>query len=387
MRALRAVNVTPEWVRTNLPSGKRLTPHATPGRMLRHGTTDPMHAVNVMPERVLTNLLSEKTSGSARDTRKDTPSRDYRPDARRQRDAGAGPYKPPFKKTSGSGWVAKYPGKSKNGGGDHPQKKYPAPEGRGDFKRPFTRAAGPPTPRENERPSGDREKNPFKNRNANHLSSRGLCDRAISPKQSLLPPTNDAKDDGLIRLNKYIANSGVGSRREADKLIEMGLISVNGTTITELGTKVKRTDVVRYEDRLLKVEKNVYILLNKPKGFITTTEDPQERNTVMGLVAAACKERVYPVGRLDRNTTGLLLITNDGDLADRLTHPSYKAKKVYKAELDKPLSKTDAQHILKGVTLEEGRALVDDLAIISDDGKTVVSGDPHRVEPRSPSHF
>jgi len=179
------------------------------------------------------------------------------------------------------------------------------------------------------------------------------------------------KSDGLIRLNKYIANSGMGSRREADKIIEMGLISVNGVTVAQLGTKVKPGDVVRYEDRILKAEKPIYILLNKPKGFITTTDDPQERNTVMGLVAGACKERIYPVGRLDRNTTGLLLITNDGDLTDKLTHPSYKAKKVYKVELDKPLTKNDFEKIVDGVHLEEGRAMVDDLAIISDDHKTI----------------
>jgi 23S rRNA pseudouridine2605 synthase len=178
-------------------------------------------------------------------------------------------------------------------------------------------------------------------------------------------------DDGLTRLNKYIANSGVGSRRDADELIKMGLISVNGTVVTELGTKVKHGDVVRYEDKVLKAEKPVYILLNKPKGFITTTDDPQERNTVMGLVAGACKERIYPVGRLDRNTTGLLLLTNDGELADKLTHPSYKAKKVYKVELDKPLTKNDFIKIQEGVHLQEGKAMVDDIAMLSDDSKNV----------------
>lgn len=178
-------------------------------------------------------------------------------------------------------------------------------------------------------------------------------------------------DDGLIRLNKFISNSGVCSRREADELIKMGLISVNGTTITEMGYKVKPTDDVRHEDKKLKAEKPVYVLLNKPKGFITTTEDPQERNTVMGLVASACKERIYPVGRLDRNTTGLLLLTNDGDLTDKLTHPSYNIKKIYKAELDKPLTKNDFQKIADGVHLEEGKAIVDDIAIVSDDGLTV----------------
>jgi 23S rRNA pseudouridine2605 synthase len=174
-----------------------------------------------------------------------------------------------------------------------------------------------------------------------------------------------------IRLNKFISNSGVCSRREADELIKMGLISVNGKTITELGYKVNPGDEVRYESKILKAEKPVYILLNKPKGFLTTTKDPQERNTVMHLIANAVKERVYPVGRLDRNTTGLLLLTNDGELAEKLMHPSYNVKKIYKVELDRPLTKADAQQILEGVQLEEGKAIVDDLAIISDDKRTV----------------
>lgn len=175
----------------------------------------------------------------------------------------------------------------------------------------------------------------------------------------------------LIRLNKFMANSGVGSRREADEFIKMGLVTVNGVTIIEMGHKVKSTDDVRYEGKKLKAEKPVYVLLNKPKGFITTTDDPQERNTVMNLVSNVGKERIYPVGRLDRNTTGLLLLTNDGELADKLTHPSYKAKKIYKAELDKPITKADFQKILDGVHLEEGKAMVDDLAIVSDDKLTV----------------
>lgn len=174
-----------------------------------------------------------------------------------------------------------------------------------------------------------------------------------------------------IRLNKFIANSGVCSRREADELITMGLISVNGKTITELGYKVDPGDEVRHESKVLRAEKPVYILLNKPKGFLTTTADPQDRNTVMHLIGNIVKERVYPVGRLDRNTTGLLLLTNDGDLAEKLMHPSYDVKKIYKVELDRPLTKADAQHILEGVKLQEGRAIVDDLAVISDDRKTV----------------
>ena len=174
-----------------------------------------------------------------------------------------------------------------------------------------------------------------------------------------------------IRLNRYIANSGISSRREADELIRMGLISVNGKTITEMGYKVNPGDEVRYENKVLKAEKPVYILMNKPKGYLTTTDDPQERNTVMHILGTSIKERVYPVGRLDRNTTGLLLLTNDGDLADKLMHPSYNVKKIYKVELDKPLTKGDFQKITEGVHLEEGRAMVDDLALVSEDGKTV----------------
>lgn len=174
-----------------------------------------------------------------------------------------------------------------------------------------------------------------------------------------------------IRLNRFIANSGISSRREADELIKMGLISVNGKVISELGYKVSPGDEVRYEDKVLKAEKPVYILMNKPKGFLTTTDDPQERKTVMHIVGSAVKERIYPVGRLDRNTTGLLLLTNDGELADRLMHPSFNVKKVYKVELDRALTKADFQAIIEGVRLEEGRAAVDDLAIVSEDGRTV----------------
>ncbi len=174
-----------------------------------------------------------------------------------------------------------------------------------------------------------------------------------------------------VRLNRYIANSGVCSRREADELITMGLISVNGVTITELGYKVNPGDEVRYEQKVLRAEKPVYILLNKPKGFLTTTRDPQERKTVMNLIGEKIRERIYPVGRLDRNTTGLLLLTNDGELADKLMHPSYNVKKIYKVELDRALSQADLEKIREGVSLEEGRAMVDDVAIVSADGRTV----------------
>lgn len=189
-------------------------------------------------------------------------------------------------------------------------------------------------------------------------------------RQDITDKSTVPKSD-KIRLNKFIANSGVSSRREADNLITMGLISVNGKVVSELGYKVNPGDEVRYEDKVLHAEKPVYILMNKPKGFLTTTDDPQERKTVMHLIGPAVKERIYPVGRLDRNTTGLLLLTNDGDLADKLMHPSFNISKIYKVELDKPLTNADFQAIAEGVRLDEGRATVDDLAYVSDDKRTI----------------
>lgn len=171
---------------------------------------------------------------------------------------------------------------------------------------------------------------------------------------------------GLIRLNKYIANAGICSRREADKLIESGVIKVNGKTITSLGTKISPDDVVKFDNRTLNAEKKYYVLLNKPKGYITTTDDPYDRKTVMNLVRDACRERIYPVGRLDKDTTGLLLLTNDGELAKKLTHPRYKIRKIYHVVLDKALTKTDMNKILGGLTLEDGLIKVDKIAYVSE---------------------
>ena len=175
----------------------------------------------------------------------------------------------------------------------------------------------------------------------------------------------------LIRLNKYIANAGICSRRAADKLIEGGEVTVNGKTITELGYKVKPGDKVAYNGKLLGREKLVYVLLNKPKGIITTADDPQGRKTVMDVVANACEQRIYPVGRLDRNTTGLLLLTNDGELAERLAHPSHNIRKLYQVDLNKPLAEADFQKISDGVTLDDGVAKVDDIGYASPDAKTI----------------
>lgn len=180
-------------------------------------------------------------------------------------------------------------------------------------------------------------------------------------KKEALP----SKDE--VRLNKYIADAGVCSRREADKLITEGRIKVNGTVTTEMGLKVSREDVVTFDDKPLRKEKLVYILLNKPKDFITTTKDPKERKTVMELVKNACDERIYPVGRLDRMTTGLLLLTNDGELAEKLLHPSKNVTKIYQAELDKPLDELDFERIMKTVELEDGPVPVRDLAYVTED--------------------
>ncbi len=174
------------------------------------------------------------------------------------------------------------------------------------------------------------------------------------------------EERGLIRLNKYIANAGVCSRREADKLIEAGAVTVNGVVVTELGTKVMPTDEVRYGDQVLQREKPVYILLNKPKDFITTTSDEYDRKNVMNLVAGACEQRVYPVGRLDRNTTGLLLITNDGELAKKLTHPRYGVKKIYHVELDRNLGGDDFSQIISGLELNDGFIAPDELSYVGE---------------------
>ncbi len=194
-------------------------------------------------------------------------------------------------------------------------------------------------------------------------------ERAPSKIQKKIAQTDRRSDE--IRLNRYIANAGICSRRDADKLIEAGEIKVNNKVITEMGYQVKPTDIVKYGNRKLNREKPVYLLLNKPKDFLTTTEDPNDRKTVMELVKNATESRIYPVGRLDRNTTGLLLITNDGELADKLTHPSNEIEKIYQAELDKPLTDEDFEKIKAGLTLEDGEIKVDDLAKVTPDGYVI----------------
>ena len=189
-------------------------------------------------------------------------------------------------------------------------------------------------------------------------------------KNRQAPP--EPKYDGSTRLNKYISNAGVCSRREADKLIQAGAVSVNGQVVTTLGFKVHEGDVVSYGGEVLRSEPKRYFLLNKPKGYITTLDDPQERDTVMLLVQGCCKERIYPVGRLDKNTTGLLLFTNDGEMAKRLTHPSSNIYKIYQVQCDRPVSRNDMQQMIDGIELEDGPIAVDDIQYQGD-------GKDHRI--------
>jgi 23S rRNA pseudouridine2605 synthase len=180
-----------------------------------------------------------------------------------------------------------------------------------------------------------------------------------------------------IRLNKFLANAGKCSRREADAFIQAGVVTVNGQVVTELGTKIMRTDEVKFHDEPVKLEKKVYVLLNKPKDYVTTSDDPQQRKTVMDLVKDACPERIYPVGRLDRNTTGVLLLTNDGDLASKLTHPKFLKKKVYHVFLDKNVTAHDMSQIAEGITLDDGEIRADAIEYASDTDKSQVGIEIH----------
>lgn len=196
------------------------------------------------------------------------------------------------------------------------------------------------------------------------------------PKKKKGDPLPSFSDE--VRLNKYIANAGICSRREADVLIASGVVEVNGKIVTEMGVKVKPDDVVKYDGQTINLEKKQYVLLNKPRNFITTMDDPQGRKTVFELVANACKERVYPVGRLDRNTTGLLLFTNDGDLAKKLTHPRYQVAKIYHVTLDKPIKKEQLNALITGVELDDGAFVkADAVELLQESGSREVGVELH----------
>ncbi|HKL71667.1 MAG TPA: pseudouridine synthase, partial [Marinilabiliaceae bacterium] len=197
-----------------------------------------------------------------------------------------------------------------------------------------------------------------------------------SPDKNVQKSAENESKPG-IRLNKYISNSGVCSRRDADALISSGQITVNGKVVTELGTRVQLADDVQFNNQKLNPESKVYILLNKPKNTVTTSSDPEGRRTVLDIIEDACDERVYPVGRLDRNTTGLLLLTNDGDLSKKLTHPSYEVRKIYHAQLDKPLTKAHLDDIRRGVELEDGLMEVDEISYVNTSDSSEVGVEIH----------
>ena len=201
--------------------------------------------------------------------------------------------------------------------------------------------------------------------------SEGYKGKGKPTAERSYPKYNPNKVTGEIRLNRFVAQSGLCSRREADDFIAAGLVSVNGVIVTELGTKVWPTDVVKFNDERLQGEKNVYLVLNKPKGYVTTLEDDHAEKTVMELVQGACKERIYPVGRLDKNSLGLLLFTNDGDITRQLTHPSLRKKKIYEVTLDKALTRADFEQLAEGITLEDGDIFFDEISYIKDDKKSV----------------
>jgi 23S rRNA pseudouridine2605 synthase len=276
--------------------------------------------------------------------------------------------------------------KKREDGDDRPRKTYDRPSGdksfgerrsssdRGGFKKPFGDRGDKPTwkrgPSTSRRSDDERSSAPRVRESDGEWKTFDNPEEASAYKKSYAPSKShrgqDDGGDGSIRLNKYIANTGLCSRREADDMIGAGVIKVNGKIVTELGTKISAGDTVHYGDQLLRREKSVYVLLNKPKDYITTTDDPQERKTVLDLVQGAGDERIYPIGRLDRNTTGILLLTNDGDLAERLMHPKYNVEKIYQVTLDQNLRKEDFDKILEGFELEDGFIKADDLSFVGD---------------------
>jgi 23S rRNA pseudouridine2605 synthase len=212
------------------------------------------------------------------------------------------------------------------------------------------------------------------------LKKKGLKKPTLLPKKKIKPiaPTYpDIVFNKPVRLNRFIANTGLCSRREADEHIKGGFIKVNGEVVTEMGVKVNPNDEISFKDKVLSNQRKIYLLLNKPKGFVTSVDEPDGKKVVMDLVRSACKERIYPVGRLDKMTTGVLLFTNDGDLSLKLTHPSNRMRKVYQVSLDKPLAEEDLEKLEKGVELEDGAIAFDSIAYTEPDNKTQIGVEIH----------
>lgn len=323
------------------------------------------------------------------------------------REGGDRPYRPRFNNNSEGGDRPQRPYNREGGSyGDRPQRPSynreggerpyrprfnPNSDGSDRSQRPYNREGGeqrsygdrPYRPRFNSGEGGDRPQRPYNREGGDRPyrprprtsdydpNAKYSIKKQIEYKEQFVDPNEP------IRLNKFLANAGVCSRREADEFITAGVVSVNGEVVTELGTKIKRSDVVKFHDEPVSIERKVYVLLNKPKDTVTTSDDPQERRTVMDLVKGACNERIYPVGRLDRNTTGVLLLTNDGDLASKLTHPKFLKKKIYHVHLDKNLTKADMDQIAAGIQLEDGEIHADAISYTDDFKKDQVGIEIH----------
>ncbi len=220
------------------------------------------------------------------------------------------------------------------------------------------------------KPFGERrefsDRKQFGDKRERNFTPRQNDERQDRPVSNNYPKYNPNAQTGEMRLNRYIAQSGLCSRREADDYIAAGLVSINGVVVKELGSKVMPGDEIRFNDEQVKGEKKVYLVLNKPKGFVTSSDDPHADKTVMDLVRNACTERIYPVGRLDKNSLGVLLFTNDGDLTKQLTHPSHKKKKIYQVTLDKPVTRADFDSLASGITLEDGEIYADEISYVSE---------------------
>lgn len=339
------------------PYRPRFTSDNNGDRSQRVYNSDRPYGNNVGSERPYRPRFTNDNNG-------DRPQRAYSSDRPSyNRDNGERPYRPRFTNDNNGerpqrayGSDRPYRPRFTNDGGERPQRAYGndryGNNGGGD--RPYRPRF---TPNGGGRPGGygsrDNYNRPARRTGDYDPNAKYSRKKQIEYKEQFVDPNEP------IRLNKFLANAGVCSRREADEFITAGVVSVNGEVITELGTKIKRGDEVKFHDQVVSIERKIYVLLNKPKDTVTTSDDPQARRTVMDLVKGACAERIYPVGRLDRNTTGVLLLTNDGDLASKLTHPKYLKKKIYHVHLDKNLTKADMDQIAAGIQLDDGEIHAD----------------------------
>lgn len=319
------------------------------------------------------NFRDEQRSGGGHSERdRKSTARPFKPKFERDRDTDK---KPAFKRGK-EGFTER-----RKSGFDHRDERKPtreksfakdrdkSPRRRDDDNREFSRER---KDTRGQRPSREQREKRFKHEDFEEGRAFSSDKRKFKGKVSKSAPVKkQTGEDGLIRLNKYLSNAGIASRREADNLIQSGAVKVNGVVVDQLGYKIKPGDKVTYGDEAVKAERKVYLLLNKPKDYITTVDDPRERKTVMELIQGACRERVYPVGRLDRNTTGLLLFTNDGELTTKLTHPKYGIKKIYHVTLNKGLKPDDFRALVEGIELEDGETKADDLAFVGEGKKEV----------------